>query len=360
MSTLYNKPVKRKELVKRVARMGQVAGVRVAVLQGGAEEGVRIAEVNTGSGFKFTVGISRGLDIFDADFCGRALAWLSPAGFTAPGYFEPEEFGWLRSFGGGLVTTCGLTYCGAPCVDEGKPLGLHGRISNLPASYANVTEAWKGDDYEMCIEGEVVEAEPVKVEHMRLKRKITARLGESRFFINDVVENFGYITVPHMILYHVNLGYPVLDAGGTIAIPSRESRPRDAEAMKEAEKWAEVPAPIEGFLERVYFHTPGSDGQGLTTAAIINPKLDDGLAIYVTFPTKQLPRVTEWKMPAAGNYVVGIEPANCWPDGRAAHRERGDLEYLEAGEKRNYDLEIGVVSGAKDVAELEARIRAMK
>ena len=37
------------------------------------------------------------------------------------------------------MTTCGLTYMGAPCTDAGDTLGLHGRISNTPACDVGVS-----------------------------------------------------------------------------------------------------------------------------------------------------------------------------------------------------------------------------
>ena len=41
-----------------------------------------------------------------------------------------------------------------------------------------------------------------------------------------------------------------------------------------------------------------------------------------------------------GAYVLGIEPANCHVEGRARERERGTLEFLQPGEKRNFYLEL--------------------
>ncbi len=360
MATLYGKPVNRKELEKRVACMSQVAGVRLATLEDGVEQGVKVAQVTTGSGLSFTIALSRGMDIYDATFNGRALSWLSGTGLTAPAFYEPEGLGWLRTFGGGLLATCGLTYLGSPCVDEGQPLGLHGRISNLPAGNVKVSQEWVSNEYEMSVEGEVIEAVPVVGDFLRLRRKITAKMGESCLRIADTVENFGYKTVPHMIMYHCNLGYPLVDAGARIFAPSRDPHPRDETAMIEAEKWNEVLPPVEGFAERVYFHTIGADGEGKTLAAMANANLDGGTALYISFRRDQLPRLIEWKMCAAGNYVVGLEPANCWADGRAAHRQRGDLQFLEPGETRHYDLEIGVLRGPQAIADLEARVRAMK
>jgi hypothetical protein len=360
MASLYGKKISRKELAKRLGTMSQVAGVRLATLEDGMERGVRVAQVKTGGGLDFTVALSRGMDIYDASFNGRALGWLSPVGIPHPSFFEPEGLGWLKTFGGGLVTTCGLASAGAPSVDEDKPYGLHGRISHQPARRVSVSEDWVGDDYEMTIAGEVLETIPVWCEHLRLCRKITCRLGEARFFINDEVENFGYTSLPHMFLYHINVGYPVVDEGSRLLAPSLRYLPRDAAAQVEAEKWSEVCAPQEGFAERCYAHEVGADSDGRTTAALVNPNLDEGFAMYVNYQRSQLPYLTEWKMCAAGNYVIGIEPANCGVDGRSAHRQRGKLQFLEPGEKRQYGVEIGVLQGAEALNKMIENVKKMK
>jgi hypothetical protein len=360
MAKLFGKTIGRKELEKRLGNMRQVAGVRLATLDDGMERGVQVAEVTTGSGFGFTVGLSRGMDIFDATYCGRSLGWLSPVGLPAPTYYDPTGLGWLKTFGGGLVTTCGLLWAGAPCVDEGKALGLHGRVSHLPAQRVSVREEWVGEEYQIALEGEVIEAVPVHGQHVRLKRKISTKMGESRFTISDTVENFGYITVPHMILYHTNVGYPFVDEGAKLLAPSIECRPRDEAAEVEAEKWMEILPPIENFAERCYRHWPGADADGKSVAAIVNPEIDNGLALYVNFDRKQLPVLTEWKMCAAGNYVIGIEPANCFVTGRDQAREHNELQFLEPGESRQYDVEIGILAGAEALAGLEARVQGMR
>ncbi len=118
--------------------------------------------------------------------------------------------------------------------------------------------------------------------------------------------------------------------------------------------------PAAGFEERVYYHKIGADEDGRTTAALANSSLDGGTALYVSFLRNQLPRLVQWKMCAAGNYVMGIEPANCWVGGRGRARSEVDLKFLEPGEKRNYELEIGILCGPKAIADLEARVRAMQ
>ena len=60
-----------------------------------------------------------------------------------------------------------------------------------------------------------------------------------------------------------------------------------------------------------------------------------------------------------GAYVVGIEPANCHVEGRAAERARGTLEFLPAGGKRQFHLELGVLASEDEIRECRARIEGL-
>ncbi len=56
-------------------------------------------------------------------------------------------------------------------------------------------------------------------------------------------------------------------------------------------------------------------------------------------------------------YVVGMEPANCWVEGRDKERARGTLQFLEPGETREYHLEIGIISSKLEADEFENKIK---
>ena len=182
------------------------ARVRQVELTEGRNNGVRVAEFQTGTGFCFDVLLDRGMDIGACKYQGTALAWEASPGASHPAYYEPQGLGWLRSFHGGLIATCGLTYAGAPTVDEGKELGLHGRISNTPASAVWVDGAWHGDEYEMWALGRMRET-VVFGENLTLTRRISARLGQSSLTVRDRVVNEGCSTSPFMMLYHCNFGF---------------------------------------------------------------------------------------------------------------------------------------------------------
>jgi hypothetical protein len=348
MAQLFGRTCTRQFLLERVGNISQLGGVRLVTLADGVESGVEAADFRTGTGFNFTVLISRGLDISWAEFCGRSLCWHSPSGQTHPSYYDAEGLGWLRSFSGGLCVTCGLTHAGAPCEDQGKSLGLHGRISNSPASQVSVGHQWEGDDLLFWVEGKVAEA-MIFGENICLTRRISARLGEPRLWIDDTVENMGFSPTEHMILYHINAGFPVVDEGSELVAPTLEAAPRDAEAAAGAEELARFGKPVSGYLEKVYYHDMACAQDGQVRAAIVNRALDGGLGLYVSYNCRELPRFIEWKMVGQGTYVVGMEPANCLVEGRDKERARGTLQFLQPGEKRRYRLEIGVLCGADEL-----------
>src|SRR5207245_10080290 len=125
----------------------------VAERPGGGEGGAGADEIRSGAGFSVTVLIDRGLDISTAEYQGKALAWRSITQEAHPAFFEPEGLGWLRTFYGGLLVTCGMTYAGAPGEDQGQSYGLHGRVSHLPARNVYADAAWEGDRYRVWVRG---------------------------------------------------------------------------------------------------------------------------------------------------------------------------------------------------------------
>jgi len=342
MITFDGKEYTRRELELHIGHISQIAGVRMMELQEGAEAGVRIAEVRSGSGLRFQVTLDRGMDISLAEYKGTALAWRSPNGDVHPGFYDPKGLGWLKSFPGGLVTGCGITHAGAPCVDDGEELGLHGRLSHTPATNVQTSTEWEEDRCIFKLSG-IMRENTLFRQNMALQRTIEVELGSSMFTIRDTVVNEGFRPTPLMLLYHINLGWPILDEGSALMLHSQGMTPRDAEATKGADSATKIPAPIQGYKEQVFFHDLIADWSGFATALLANRKLHLGL--YTEYRQKELPKFTQWKMVGEGEYVLGMEPANCWVQGRVKERERGTLRILDPGEKREFLVRIGVLDG---------------
>ena len=342
MATLFGRKWTRQDLLTHIGDISQVGGIRRVVLDDGPERGVRAADVRTGSGFNFTVLLDRGMDIGPAEYQGIPLAWVSPTGPAAPAFYDPRGIGWLRSFHGGLLTTCGLTQTGVPNVDRGEELGLHGRISHTPARQVNHQGQWEGDEYTLCLEGQMREVS-VFGHDLRLTRRITGTLGQPTLTINDRVENTGYEPAPHMILYHCNMGFPLLSPTSRLMVPSATVEPRDEIAAQGLALHTTFEEPTPHYAEQCFFHRFEPDPTGHVTVQLVNPEL--GLALQLRFRHQELPEMVQWKQVGQGTYVLGLEPANCRVEGRSAARERGTLVELAPGETRDYSLEMTVLAG---------------
>lgn len=365
MAHLYGQHFNREELLAHVGDISQIARVLPYRLQEGKEDGVHALDIFNGTGLRFTVLASRGMDISSASFNGCSLAWRSATSDAHPAFFDHEGEngrGWLRSFYGGLVVTCGLTYAGANGEEDGRIYGLHGRISNLPAYNVTYETRWEGDEYLLIVRGKVREA-TVFGENLELFRTITTSLGSRTISIHDEIANLGYKTTEHMILYHINIGFPIIAAGSKLISPTLKATPRDADAEAGREKYALFDAPEAGYREKVYFHEFPSHADELPVA-LVNPNLQvggiTGLGICCRYRPAQLPRFSEWKMLDAGTYVVGLEPANCLVLGRAYERKAGTLQFLEPGEVRSYDIRLEVVWGEDEIAQIEETCKKLQ
>jgi hypothetical protein len=334
----------KQELVKRVGGMDQLAGVKLVEAADGLARGCRQFHVWTGSGLAFDVQADRTLDITACRYKGIPVAWASSVGEVHPAYYDPAGQGWLRSFAGGLLATCGLDQWGPPNVDKGEELGQHGRVSNLPARYVSYNAGWVGDDYEIEISGEVRQTR-VFGENLVLRRRITTRLGSSAIRIADVVTNEGFAPHPHMILYHFNLGFPLLSEDAQLLVDAAETTPRDPEAAAGAAAWMRFQPPTPGYQEQVFLHQPRADEAGKVLVEVRNPVL--GLGLRLRYDSASLPYLLEWKMMGEGMYVLGVEPANSGVmEGRAAARAADALPLLEPGESRAYELIVEIVEYA--------------
>ncbi len=360
MPELFGKQYTRRELMCQVGDLSQIGGIRPLELVNGNERGVRGFSFQTGSGLDFTVLADRGLDIFDARFNGASLCWHSPAGPVAPAFYDSDDLGWLWSMPGGLLVTCGLTHAGPPEMGDDEPLGLHGRASNIPAKNVAFGCDWEGDDYVMWASGEIRQARLFGT-NLVLRRNIVSRLGESRILIKDEIENLGFEPAPLMILYHCNIGFPVVDDGSELLAVVNDMEPRDAAAKRGRDRFEHFEGPQPGYEEQVFFIDHDTDERGMVQVALVNRAYGEsqGLGVYMSYPKKELPEYTEWKMVGEGAYVVGMEPGNCRPEGRHQARSRGVLQTLEPGEKNTFHLELGVLPSNAAIRAFEMRLRGM-
>ena len=349
-------------LRKHLGSISQLGGLKRYRLVGGRADGVEAVDVKTGAGLSYTVLPGRGMDIAWADYKSTPISYMSATGVSAGAYYEAEGMEWLRNFFAGLLTTCGLSNVGGPCQDMHSVIGerkygLHGRISNIPAEQVGVKEGWVAGRYEMSVFGKMTES-IVHGEVLSLKRTVTSVLGENIIRIHDEIENEGNAETPMQVLYHMNLGYPILSEHTRLLIASESVKGASDLAEKEIDKYDTFNAPVLATEERCYFHQVKSNADGKTCLAVVNDAL--ALAVVFSYKPEQLPCFTEWKMLNEGVYVLGIEPGNANPIGRVNSKERGVLQTLAAGETKTVDLEIEIIAGKEEIKRLEERINSLK
>ncbi len=317
----------------------QIMGVEEHRLVGGRGDGMRLLEVRNGLGLEFTVSVDRCADISRLTFKGGNYGFFAPCGYVHPSHYDGVGTGWLKSFTAGFLTTCGLNAVGNPCVDGGEELPLHGTIGNTPAD-----RVWWEQDEEAIRIHAVVNDEHIFSHKLQLHRTYICSTTENTLTIRDEVTNRGDSAYPVQILYHMNMGYPLLCEDSELYIPSAQVTPRNPHSAEGLARWMKVEQPAPGFEEQCFYHR--FDKQGL--AAMYSPRLGTGVAI--TFDSKSLPYFTQWKMMGERDYVMGLEPGNCHPDGRDMMRQQGALTVLQAGESVQYEVTLTMLEN-KDAFE---------
>ena len=307
----------------------QIYGIEEHRLVGGKGDGMRLLEVHNGKGMELTLSLDRCADISRLRYRGINMSYFSPCGYAAPAYYDSTGSNWLKTFTAGFLTTCGLQAVGSPCADEGEELPLHGTIANTPADHVY----WFEEEKHLVVRAEIRD-EYLFAKKYRLNREIRVSLEENEFVIRDRIENTGDTVQPLEILYHMNMGYPLLDEDSILEIPSAEVLPRDEHAAEDLENWMHIIKPEAGYVERCYYHKFDKEGK----ASIYQPKIGQGLEI--TFDPKVLDGFVEWKMMGVRDYVLGLECGNCYPDGRDVMRRNGMLKFLEPGESVTYEVKV--------------------
>lgn len=316
---------------KYIGHPSQLSGVEEHRLIGGKGDGMRLLQVRNGLGLEFTITPDRGADISRLSYEGMNVSFISPCGYAAPAYFDHEGAGFLKSFTAGFLTTCGLSNIGVPTEDESGKTGLHGTISHIPADHVYYTE----DDEKIVIRAVLSDGEIFK-QKLVLEREYICGKNENKLTIRDVVRNEGSRREPVSILYHMNLGYPLLDENAKLEVSSVKVEPRDERAQEGLDTWDSFLPPQPDFAEQCYYHI---FDQPWASAKVTNPKLGKGLEIR--FDTSTLDLMVEWKMMGERDYVLGLEPGNNYLYGRGELKEKNLLKYLEPGQELKLQIEVG-------------------
>jgi len=326
----------------KISNVAQVGGIETSILDNGLAKGTRVAWVNTGSGLRYKIVLDRAMDIAEAFFNAYSLAWISHPGSQPPNPAAINGIEWLKSFGGGLVTTCGLTHVGSPESDDHGQRGLHGRISNLPAEIISIEQPdIQSNTHDMKITG-IIRESSVFGPNLEMKRTVSSTLFSSKIQITDEIRNLGSEKAPHMLLYHINLGWPLIDEETDIIWQGKwKSRGTKADNMifNEKNKFKTCQSVMKahsGPGEAVGFINPVSNENGWCTCGVHNAQ--HPLALFIHFKKEQLPCLTNWQHWGKREYVTALEPGNNWPIGQTGARHSNTLDFVHPGETKKYEI----------------------
>ena len=290
----------------------QVASIRRYTLTGGKGKGLDVLDCDNGK-LRFLLNVTKGLDIMQLYHEGQNISFLSKNAFIA------QELPFLNRFEGGMLYTCGLDSAGAR---EGYE--LHGTYHNTRAEVCRAECSEAG----IVIEA-VVRNSALFGKNLVLKRRITADIGGETIKLHDTLVNEAYVDGEYCLLYHVNLGYPMLDAGGKIEMDAAEVSPRNAWATEKKGEVFSVTEPLPAQEETCYFIRLNKP-----EVAYINDKLAKKFTL--SFSGNTLPHFVEWKSMASGDYALGLEPCTTKLD------EFFEYKTIKSGEEIDFSLEIGV------------------
>ncbi len=355
MVSLYGRDLSARELARRTGRLAQVAGISPGEYADGPERHVRFLDIRSGAGLEVRVLVDRGMDIGELRIDGVPVSWRSPTGFRAPALTnaaEDEGAGILRSFDG-LLVTCGLDHVRRAATGPAAHFGsrrtdlqypMHGRIAMAPAELSGHGEAWQGEDCIFWCEG-IVRQAMLYGENLVLRRRIEVPLGGRHVEIVDRVENAGFHTVPHMLLYHVNFGFPLLAETAELLLPAGFAEAAGSPARRDALRRQAGPAGPDAPDELLDLHAEGPQPAG-PACALVNPDLAGGLAVALDWDLPGLPFLQVWRNLSDGLYVLAVEPAAQPFVPRSDLAAQGALRLLRPGEIVDYRLRLSAHAGA--------------
>ncbi len=328
---------RKQDLLKHVGDITQIFGAKSFIFSDGMAKGCRGIDIDCGSGLSVTIIPDRCMDIYALKFKGLNCGYLSKTGLVAPGFFEKNGDEYLRTFYAGFLTTCGLRNFGPACEVNGEQHPFHGRISHIQAENLSTDYIWNENDLSLVIKGNMREAKAFK-ENLCLTREYCFSYGKTSFKIHDTVENLGFRREPLMLLYHMNVGFPLLDHSCDIFLPESKYIARDKVSATQEHNLLKVIPPSSDCSANVYFHELKAQ-EGNVYAGIKNNNLRAELRIG--FAAEQFNRMTYYKSMNESEYMVSFEPTISLPSLARAISEN-TINYIEPGETKQFDLEVSV------------------
>ena len=296
----------------RISNFQQVASLRRYRLMGGTQEGLEVLDCDNGR-LRFLLNVTRGCDVMQMYHRGENVSFVSKNGFTG------RDIGFMNRFEGGMLYTCGLDNAGRR---EGYE--MHGRFHITPAEILRAECNEGGITVEAVIRDTALFGQ-----NLVMRRRITSPLGSDTLTVEDTLCNEGYADAEYCLLYHINVGYPLLDAGARIECDATEYSARAPFAVENAATRFEMSDPVPNRPECCYYlmmKTP--------RISLVNERL--GKAFRLSYSKDTLPCFLEWKSMASGDYALGLEPCTTMLDQSFAYKT------VAPGERVVFHLELTV------------------
>jgi hypothetical protein len=330
--------------------------------RGDRSDGVHVVTLDNGA-MSIDVLPTRGMGIWRVKRGDKTLGWQAPVpGPVNPAFvplMEPTGLGWLDGFNE-LLCRCGLESNGPPEFDDAGRLlrPLHGRIANTPA---HRVELIVDEDAGLLTLRGIVDESRFHFQSLRLTTSVSTKFSSNEFSWSDEVENIGGRDATLQMLYHFNIGQPLLRAGARITAPINTVAPLTRVAAKEGvDTWNIMPPPRPGSDEQVYGLDLAADASGDTRVLVSGLTNDE--AVGLRFNKRTLPCFAVWRnTPAESDgYVLGIEPATNYPNPRTFEQQHGRVVMLKPGEKWHGSVSATWYADSKSIADEVKAIAAVQ
>ena len=296
----------------KINSLSQIASIRRYTITEGSAKGLDFIDIDNGN-IRFLLNVSKALDITQLYHKGVNMSFLSKNSLTK------RELAFGDRFEGGMLYTCGFDNFGGRDGYE-----THGTFHNTPAEVVRAE----------CTNNEIVVEANIRNstlfgKNLLIRRKITTKVGSSKIDLCDELINESYRDEEYCVLYHFNVGYPMLDNGGKVIADVSEIKARNDWANENISTAFFIEDDVPNKQETCYFvklNTP--------KITYVNEKINRELTLSYTMDT--LPCFTLWKSMASGDYALGLEPCTSELD------DNFERKIVKAGESVKFELSLSV------------------
>lgn len=296
----------------KVNSLSQIASLRRYTITEGSAKGLDFIDIDNGN-IRFLLNVSKALDITQLYHQGINVSFLSKNSLTK------RELAFGNRFEGGMLYTCGFDNFGGRDGYE-----THGTFHNTPAEIVRA----ECTDSEIVVEANIRNAE-LFGKNLLIRRKITTKVGSGKIDLCDELINESYRDEEYCVLYHFNVGYPMLDDGGKVIADVSEIKARNDWANENIKTALLIEDDVPNKQETCYFIKLNSP-----KITYVNEKLNKELTLSYTMET--LPCFTLWKSMASGDYALGLEPCTSELD------DNFERKVVKAGESVKFELSLSV------------------